>query len=224
MKTTIKKTIIVFAVMLVLTLCLGCSDDNNDDGADGDAEEAEHSVKPVQHGRSTLQEKTKEYLDSECLILPEGTEEYDCRAASQYDECSFHSDCPERENGFCRSVGSNICRCYYHECLEDTDCAANEACVCYAWHEHSICAKSCRSSDECGEGHKCVIAGQTGGCISPSEEEILGSQGFRCTSDADECTSDNNCPKYDRCVYTEEKGHFSCEYDKWLENCEGIES
>ncbi len=160
---------------------------------------------PVAHGRHQLTEKSELDISQECPVLGGDFVCSDYRPDS--DECKVHSDCTAKANGYCYNVGSQNCRCYYHECFEDTDCAADEACVCYAWREHRICAKSCRSSEECGEGHKCVIDGMWGSCV---DDRLYGEQGFHCTSDEDECESDYNCPEYYYCVFIKEKGHFHC--------------
>ncbi len=177
---------------------------------------------PVAHGRHFLEERTEEYMTHNCPVFPniEKTGTYDCYSSDR-DTCRNHTDCSDKPNGYCYT-DDDPCECHYHECLEDSDCADDEACICYASREHRICAKSCRSSNECEEGHKCIEAGIWGGCLV--NQELLGSQGFRCTSNEDECESDWDCPKDYRCVYTERKGHFSCEYNKWPKLCEGIDS
>jgi|GEM_PF-2042604 len=137
------------------------------------------------------------------------------------DLCRKHSECTEKSDGFCSKLNDESnCSCFYHDCATDSDCQASEACACNFLHgtdsvlaKHVCAPSSCRSDDECDEGQMCAVAGINLACSA----QILGSPGYRCTSDADQCHNQGVCNHPEKsgnlCLWNEEQSRFTCYWD-----------
>jgi len=211
------------------------TEDETEEFPDGDAEldaaesepESDADIKqPVPHGREVLPERVPETClrtPADKPILYEGApQDADCAVNSEGDQCNYNSDCTDSAYGICwptfgwpMSVCSeddeiSDCTCYYHECLEDSECPEHRACLCRE-NGVNICAESCRSSEECGEGQRCVET-------QPSSEYVMSYGDYRCTSERDECSSDWDCPEDQRCIYDKRrKIIFTC--IEWYDEC-----
>jgi len=202
------------------------SDTSTDGDTDGEVAETENdadAAQPVPHGREVLPER----IPGECprvppaqtlpVDIPEGM---DCYQEPGEDTCSNHSDCAAGDYGFCLGEADAFaCRCFYHQCLTDDECVTGQACLCFTndfYYTTAECLESCLSSGECADKGKCVQAGAGVYCgeIYFGGMVEIGVRGYRCTSAADECASDYDCPEDEYCVLDEGKGHFACVFLK----------
>jgi len=227
-------TLCISGCLALLLLISACGGGDFDTGTDGDSDETQ----PVPHGREVLPER----LPGECPRYPEtyqlpedAPEGVDCYTDGEHDQCSNDDECSSGKYGFCQSgwtwveeTGTDYegqpCLCQYSECLTDEECNEDEACRC--GYENN-CMVSCRTSFGChrlNHGSRCVIAGLYAACdrlYLDSDTGILeiGDYGYRCTSEADECASDYDCPSDEYCVYDKNAEKFTCQYFKLYE-CE----
>lgn len=118
--------------------------------------------------------------------------------------CNTDADC-----GDPTLVGAHQClkgTCLYDQCLSDTDCAANEVCVCQEmlrWSSNRCIAMQCRVDADCGANGTC----------SPSFTDACGRlAGYYCHSADDTCSTDADCcGSTARCGYQPELGHWACQ-------------
>jgi hypothetical protein len=137
----------------------------------------------------------------------------DAAAPPDSGTCTNDSQCTAGLNGRCMQSDCGGCTpefaCSYDQCTSDTDCSADEACVCGiaqgTGRTANICAKSaCRVDSDCGTGgycspslanQSCSIAGYVGNfCHTPEDQ---------CTKH--ECVNDSDCKG--------EGGHSFCAWD-----------
>ena len=186
---------------------------------------------PVQHGREVIPERVAaqctqypQWPESGPWDIPSLPEGNDCYWEDDSDECNNHTDCNAAANGYCGILRYNSmpcsdeigpCTCDYHECLSDDDCQQGDACFCgfsQYLQKKSVCAPSCRSSADCGDGSKCrqaliyIVYDMEHGYIPFYEDNFPGA----CTGAEDECDSDWDCPADYYCVYGKDEGHFIC--------------
>lgn len=110
------------------------------------------------------------------------------------DECSSDADCTEYPNGMCNSssgFGGLGCFCSYG-CMEDADCSTGSICVCGDVIGQCEPA-SCVTDADCGGGSLCARY--------ESLDLACGSQGWECTTAADECLVHEDCLNGMECVY-----------------------
>lgn len=115
------------------------------------------------------------------------------------DQCAAHDDCTDGDNGRCLQMRFGYV-CTYDECFVDSDCASN-VCQCNGGFgsDANICMRqgNCLVDADCGPGNFCSPT--FGDCGS-----YLGTVGYYCHTEQDECVNDSDCPgagwycRYDR--------------------------
>jgi hypothetical protein len=122
-----------------------------------------------------------------------------CDAAGTTGGCTTDADCIEQPNGHCDpdSFGAGGCYCEYG-CVQDSDCAAGQICVCGDPVGYCSTA-SCSSDADCGGDALCATYITEPGC---------GGFAYACQTGADECSSDADCPADHQC--TLEGDHRVC--------------
>lgn len=106
-------------------------------------------------------------------------------------ECTQDSDCTAKPHGSCGSSGFEgpYCGCQYG-CVQDSDCATGQVCVC--GDPVGRCVKaSCASDADCADGALCATYITEPGC---------GGIAFACQSPDDECGGDGDCPSNSQCT------------------------
>ncbi|HEY4176322.1 MAG TPA: hypothetical protein VGM90_05805 [Kofleriaceae bacterium] len=98
------------------------------------------------------------------------------------------------------------------DCLADTDCASDEACICdlpdgHSPGTHNICAQSgCRVDADCGADGLC--SPDVGGCSNGPVTD------YQCRTKNDECGTDADCGESDgtagACAFLPEVEHWGC--------------
>jgi hypothetical protein len=141
---------------------------------------------------------------------PEGSPSGAGNAFPASEACQSDSDCSATPHAHCEEwspdggVPSNGCRCI-PGCLQDSDCAAAEVCLCGTPVGTCVPA-SCASGASCAPGYDCVTSVPGADCAPrfdcqtpsdecfPSDPSTVGVQGA--------CSADSIC--------TEQNGTFSC--------------
>ncbi len=118
-------------------------------------------------------------------------------------ECTSDADCTAGTNGRC-GFGRIGTFCSYDGCFRDSDCAANEACMCDgAPGGGNTCVPAgCRTNNDCAPGFACSPT--FGSC-----GHYFGFIGFECHTAADECTTDAECGA-GYCAFDPAIGHWAC--------------
>lgn len=114
-----------------------------------------------------------------------------CAGTEGHLSCKTDADCTEHPHGKCTSgygqVGS-YCGCTY-SCASDSDCGANEACVCKGagrvGQGHSVCAKAACSTDKDCDSKQCGLSVYNNGCSAVVS--------LVCRTKDDTCKSDSDC-------------------------------
>lgn len=103
-------------------------------------------------------------------------------------QCTSDLDCTDKPHGFCGYADGQVpdLVCTYG-CLTDTDCAADELCVC-GENVGQCVASSCKQDSDCGDGFMCAYWGETTGIGCPVTPHYV------CQTAEDECAVDEDCP------------------------------
>jgi hypothetical protein len=114
--------------------------------------------------------------------------------------CRSDDDCSAKANSHCEpwspdgGIRPSDCRCS-PGCLQDSDCAASEVCLC--GNPVGICVPaSCASSTSCNSGYDCIVSSP--GCGPPR---------FDCQAPTDTCFPTDRC---DSGICAEHDGSFTC--------------
>jgi len=136
-----------------------------------------------------------------------------CGSNGQNAECQTDNDCPGANNVCGEDPATpGLCRCI-DSCTTTADCDADEVCLCspipygLGW-----CAPSnCKSDADCKGDNLCMRIKSTMNWCGRGERGLF----FACTTDRDECTTDDDCttPGFNVCALSAE-GHRFC-----AENC-----
>ncbi len=106
-------------------------------------------------------------------------------------------------------------RCTYDACLADADCGAKGLCTCDERDGNYCLTGNCRVDADCGAKGFCSPSWVLCSLNGPYQPT-----GYYCHKSADECTTDDDCPKPShkgygpeatRCVYSAPVGHWVCE-------------
>jgi hypothetical protein len=111
--------------------------------------------------------------------------------------CTSDAECTDAPNGMCHQGGfDGGCSCSYG-CTTDSECGDGQICVCGEFIGH--CAEAtCKTDSDC-DGGLCTTWVTEPGC---------GGIAFACSTTADECGGDGDCPQGEQC--TMEGGHRVC--------------
>jgi hypothetical protein len=110
---------------------------------------------------------------------------------AQQQNCNSDGDCTTSANGYCQLYAGgggapSSCDCAYG-CVNDSDCAADEVCLC--GDPVGTCVKAdCKTSNDCAPGYDCVTP--TGACVASY---------LACQGPADECLSEADCSSIEYC-------------------------
>ena len=108
------------------------------------------------------------------------------------------------ENGRC-GFGRIGAFCSYDTCFSDSDCAANEVCLCdgtgMGGGGNTCVVTSCRTNNDCG--------GQTCSPTFGSCGHYTGVISFACHTTSDECTVDADCTG-GYCMFEPGVSHWVC--------------
>jgi hypothetical protein len=117
------------------------------------------------------------------------------------DQCTSDADCTERPYGYCERGNEPLpFRYCAYGCIEDSDCAQGQICVCGSFIGECRPA-SCKSDADCDDGALCA---------SYVNVSCFGS-GFACQHPADECMSGKDCQRDDVCVFRHDEGVRRCQ-------------
>jgi len=101
--------------------------------------------------------------------------------------CITDADCSSLPNGFCDHQPGQPTKCK-SACVTDADCGffqdIPQACACDGVHPGRCVLAGCRTDTDCGPNSLCALV--TLNCAFSAK--------FQCTSPADTCTSDSECP------------------------------
>lgn len=106
--------------------------------------------------------------------------------APKHLNCASDADCFDIPRGFCQPRRTMFDFSYCAAgCLDDTECATNELCLCGA--DGGVCISAqCRDETSCEAGYQCATAGP------PACSSIMS---FACLTREDECVSSESCPQ-----------------------------
>ena len=121
--------------------------------------------------------------------------------------CKADSDCTEKPHGWCgQGSGGQIPGPYCnYGCVKDSECAAEQLCLCGDPVGRCVGASGCSTDAACPAGFLCKSYDVTRGCQFTS---------FTCQNPADECGSDADCAANaagNLCSYDTDLKHFRCE-------------
>lgn len=120
-------------------------------------------------------------------------------------ECASDADCTAGDNGRC-VFGRIGAFCSYDLCFRDSDCAADEACLCdgsgLGGGGNACVHAGCRTNNDCGPGLACSPT--FGSC-----GHYTGFIGFECHTASDECTEDAECGA-GYCAFDPALGRWAC--------------
>ena len=121
-------------------------------------------------------------------------------------QCKIDADCTEKPYGFCETGGQLPGPYCQYGCVLDSDCSAQQVCVCGSPVGRCQPTTGCTNDSDCQGGLLCRSYDSSGGCQTPS---------FACQGQADECAADADCPGsgnfgLDYCGYDTTLEHFSC--------------
>jgi hypothetical protein len=105
--------------------------------------------------------------------------------------------CPE--GTICSTSGEIACSCVT-ACTDDSQCAANELCMCGQTAGTCISAK-CKTGADCAPGEACTSWDTTLGCLYLE---------FACTTPADACGGDIDCSQQNSFCAVQADGHREC--------------
>ena len=151
-----------------------------------------------------------------CHPRPYGVSSFPCDDPWKMGVCETDSDCQRFPGGgSCYVINDGAsCACHY-DCQTDADCGPGALCRCAPypfggnWRlNQCIRAEDCRVDADCPEGERCLLA-------PLREEYCLDTVVAHCTSPADECSGDADCPPstvadFARCEYDGQAGRFVC--------------
>ncbi|WP_053335495.1 hypothetical protein [Plesiocystis pacifica] len=136
-----------------------------------------------------------------------------CDGTQMRRDCDSHADCTDRPNGFCMADAGQMgtyCGCVY-PCTDDSECAANEACLCPGVTEgfdidFARCAPvECKTNVGCATG-ECGMSFYNNGCGTATT--------LQCRGEKDACRGDKDCgDEGGQCVaqsYTDEREPYHC--------------
>ncbi len=141
---------------------------------------------------------------------------WSCMYPGDTSPCVQDSDCKGfTSGGACIARGDDQgCACHY-DCQTDADCGPGALCRCAPspiggnWRlNQCIRAEGCLVDADCPAGERCLLA-------PLREEYCLDTMVAHCTSPADECSGDADCPPamtsgIARCEYDGQAGRFLC--------------
>lgn len=122
-------------------------------------------------------------------------------------ECTAHSDCTAGENGRCLQMRFGY-TCTYDTCFSDSDCANVCECGGAFRSDANMCLPegACRIDADCGANGFCSPT--RGDC-----GDFLGTVGYYCHTDRDECIDDSDCEAMGfqwYCRFDRLGGRWSC--------------
>ena len=193
--------------LLGCVMTVGCAA-KSDDGASSALDASENVVPARRRGPDVVCGGQENEGLGQCRI--------DERTASEMGSatnCSTNADC--RPGGRCLPTALYghwaACQCHFDACEKDSDCAADEACVCggslssgiavgvcggySAVFCHAVCVPAeCRTDLDCGQGSYCV--GSTENCSTRIERFACMNPGVA------PCVDDDGCGQGGRCRFT----------------------
>jgi hypothetical protein len=124
------------------------------------------------------------------------------------DDCTAHTECDERANGYCApgETYANVCM---YGCTTDADCATGESCLCGEVMGQCVPRLDCESDAECEAGYHCayVRAG------SEIEDECW--YALACQRSDDSCgpgdTCDGECGRFEMLDDPEVANRSTCQ-------------
>ena len=122
-------------------------------------------------------------------------------------QCKMDADCTEKPNGWCGFAGVGEIPgpfCNYG-CLNDSECGADQICLCGDPVGRCVQTSGCKTDTACPPGFLCRSFDSSGGCQLTT---------FTCQAPADECGSDADCSAKQPgtlCLFSDEVRHFRCE-------------
>lgn len=134
-------------------------------------------------------------------------------------ECDRHADCTEGANGRCVAEGNGYRTCLYDECTTSADCSSGAYCLCGedpavpGYATHTCVEGDCESDADCPVDQLCLHPQQS---INDAPAHSVGP---RCTTDQDECRSDEACTCRDEgehCGWHERNERFICAETSWI--------
>lgn len=130
-----------------------------------------------------------------------------CVDPGQHATCTSDTACKDGANPRCIQDSGQIgsfCQCDY-SCATDSDCKADEVCVCgeaLGGSHHSMCVTAlCKQDSDCASG-TCGVSVQHNGC---SETRVLA-----CRTTADTCTRNADCNAPETCAYDSHTAKWTC--------------
>jgi hypothetical protein len=128
------------------------------------------------------------------------------QSSSDKPACLVDSDCTAKPHGFCMFDLPPVTTACWYGCIDDSECAAGQICLCDEPVGHCAIA-SCKTDTDCGDGYVCgsyePIGAQCGvddafACQTPMDQcaAICRSPGAFCTFQGGRRTCANGCDIY----------------------------
>ena len=135
-----------------------------------------------------------------------------CKDSCEPSPCGKNTECRAADHRpicLCKVgyAGDPSVECKQHECLENSDCSTDLACI------NKECKNLCLDKKICGTNAQCQVLNHEASCSCPPE--FYGNPLTECKKEVNECL-DNPCAQNAVCTNT--VGSFDC---KCLQNCEG---
>lgn len=112
--------------------------------------------------------------------------------------CFVDADCHSAPDGYCVLQGDRLVCAY--GCRQDSDCAANELCLCGTELAGNCVLAECRTDADCPEGSLCT---------GPKDLRDIFPVHFACQQAVDRCAGDGDCTE-NTCHYTSKDGFRTC--------------
>lgn len=121
-------------------------------------------------------------LDDGVSYLRRHVSHYDelLRDLAKVSSCLRDSDCSGRAHGHCEPMRASVMTFCAYGCVTDSECSANELCLCGDPVGHCVPA-SCRTDADCAPPFVC-------GDYEPIDSECGNRDAFACQTERDECT------------------------------------